>query len=92
MEVVGRNHKMAWQAGEVIIRHLVLPNHVECCSKPLLKWISQNLGLEVVLNIMGQYHPVYNVQEYEEISRLPFSSEIWEVVQYARNLGFNNLI
>ncbi len=41
MEVVGRNHQMAWQAGEMIIRHLVLPNHVECCSKPLLKWISK---------------------------------------------------
>jgi putative pyruvate formate lyase activating enzyme len=92
MAVVGRNHQIAWEAGEMIIRHLVLSNHVECCSKPLLKWISQNLGLEVVLNIIGQYHPVYNSQEYEEISRIPLSSEMGEVVKYARHLGFKNLI
>lgn len=92
MEVVGRNHKMAFNAGEMIIRHLVLPNHVECCSKPLIKWISENLGLEVVLNIMGQYRPVYQAKKYEDISRLPLPSEIGEVVQYAQNLGFNNLI
>lgn len=92
MEVVGRNHKMAWDAGDMIIRHLVLPNHVECCSKPLLRWISQNLGLEVVLNIMGQYHPVYHAEENEEISRLPTYNEIGEVVEYAKDLGFENLI
>lgn len=92
MEVVGRNHKMAWQAGEMVIRHLVLPNHVECCSKPLLKWIYQNLGSEVVLNIMGQYHPVFKAQEFKDISRIPTSHEIGEVIRYAQKLGFNNLI
>ena len=92
MEVVGKNHKMAWQAGEIIIRHLVLPNHVECCSKPLLRWIYENLGPEVVLNIMGQYRPVFKAQEYEEISRTPTSSEIGEVIRYAQELGFNNLV
>jgi putative pyruvate formate lyase activating enzyme len=92
MEVVGRNHKMAFQAGEMIIRHLVLPNHIECCSKPILKWVSENLGLEVVLNIMGQYHPVYQAHEHEEISRPPLTGEMGEVVQYAHDLGFKNLM
>lgn len=92
MEVVGRNHKMAGQAGEMIIRHLVLPNHVECCSKPLLRWIYQNLGSEVVLNIMGQYRPAFKAHECKEISRMPTSSEIGEVIRYAQKLGFNNLI
>ncbi|WP_245248133.1 radical SAM protein [Methanobacterium petrolearium] len=92
MEVVERNHKMAWEAGDIIIRHLVLPNHVECCSKPLLRWISQNLGREVVLNIMGQYHPVYHADKYEEISRLPTYGEVGEVIDYAKGVGFKNLL
>ncbi|NYB51290.1 MAG: radical SAM protein [Methanobacteriaceae archaeon] len=92
MEVVGRNHRMAFHAGDIIIRHLVLPNHVECCSKPLLEWISKNLGLKPVLNIMGQYHPVYKAQDHVEISGLPSSSEISEVIHYAHDLGFNNLV
>ncbi len=52
-DYLGRNHQMAWKAGDMIIRHLVLPNHMECCSKPILNWISENLGLEVVLNYYG---------------------------------------
>ena len=34
-EIVRRNHKIAHKSGDMIIRHLVLPNHVECCSKPI---------------------------------------------------------
>ncbi len=91
-KTVTRNHKMAWNAGDMIVRHLILPNHVECCSKPILKWISRNLGPEIVLNIMGQYRPVYRASEHAEISRFPFAKEVQDVVEYAENLGFLNLI
>lgn len=87
-KTVTRNHKMAWNVGDMIVRHLVLPNHVECCSKPILKWISCNLGLEVVLNIMGQYRPVYRASEYADISGFPSADEFQEVVEYAENMGF----
>lgn len=72
----------------MIVRHLVLLNHVECCSKPILKWISPNLGLEVVLNIMGQYRPIYRASEYADISGFPSADEFREVVEYAENMGF----
>ncbi len=90
--IVTRNHKMAKDSGDMIIRHLVLPNHVECCSKPILKWISENLGKETVVNIMGQYRPVYKAQECEEIVRYPTHQELKEIVDYARRLGLINLI
>ncbi len=64
----------------MIIRHLVIPNHVECCSKPIIKWISDNFGLDVVLNIMSQYRPLYNASEHPEISGLPTMDEIQEVI------------
>ncbi len=87
-----RNHKMAKNSGDMIIRHLVLPDHVECCSKPILKWISENLGKETVINIMGQYRPVYRAQECEEITQYPTYQELKETVDYARSLGLINLI
>jgi putative pyruvate formate lyase activating enzyme len=76
----------------MIIRHLVLPNHVECCSKPILKWISNNLGKETIINIMGQYRPVYRAYESEEITKYPSHQELEEVINYAKNLGLINLI
>ncbi|MGZ4856990.1 MAG: radical SAM protein [Methanobacteriaceae archaeon] len=92
MEIVGRNHLIAWQGGDMIIRHLILPNHIECCSKPLLRWIFENIGNKVVINIMGQYNPVYRAMNHPDISQLPLSKEISEVLHYAKDLGFINLI
>lgn len=90
--IITRNHLMAKKAGDIIIRHLVLPNHVECCSKPILKWISENLGNETVVNIMGQYRPVYRADEFPEIMRYPGHEEIEETVNYAKRIGLINLI
>jgi putative pyruvate formate lyase activating enzyme len=90
--IVGENHKKAQKSGDMIIRHLVLPNHVDCCSKPLLDWIAKNLGLDVVLNIMGQYHPLYKSHFFKEISRPVLRIEEEEVIKYAKIIGFNNII
>ena len=90
--VLRRNHKIAYHTSDLIIRHLIIPNHVECCSKPLLKWIADNLGLEVVINIMPQYRPAYNASKHQDISVFPSKNEIKEVNAYAEGLGFVNLI
>ncbi|WP_414469582.1 hypothetical protein [Methanobacterium sp. ACI-7] len=91
-DIVTRNHKMAKEAGDMIIRHLVLPSHVECCSKPILHWIKQNLGNETVVNIMGQYRPVYRANESPEIMRYPTYEEVEEVKNYAKSIGLINIM
>ena len=87
---VTRNLKEAAGDADVCIRHLVLPNHFECCTKPILEWIASNInGKNVVVNIMPQYRPEWKAQEYEEISR-PLKVEEWEkAVRYAEELGLN---
>jgi len=90
-EVLKRNMKMIEQrgSGEYIIRHLVMPNHTECCSLPILDWISKNLKTPLV-NIMSQYHPDYKVlqtEEYPEIGRRVSTSEMHQVRSYADKLG-----
>jgi len=87
MEIITRNLKIAIEWGDMIVRHLVLPNHIECCSKPVLKWISDNIPKErVVVNIMDQYRPEYKAYEYKDISRKPTSQELEEVYRYADSL------
>jgi putative pyruvate formate lyase activating enzyme len=92
MEVVGTNHKWAREAGDMIIRHLVLPEHVECCSLPLMQWIYENLGEDMVINIMGQYRPQYQAFRRDELSRPSSPLDVKEVVDYAKDLGFINII
>lgn len=84
--VVKRNHMLAYQQGEVIVRHLVLPNHGTCCSRPILEWIQKNT-LEVALNVMGQYRPEYHAYEYEEIAYPVLREEYLQVKEYAETLG-----
>lgn len=66
--VIRRNHMIAEKTGDLIIRHLVLPGHIHCCTKPLLEWIDSNLD-DPKLNIMTQYRPVWHAGEYPEINR-----------------------
>ena len=90
VEVVSRNLKMICDRDEdVIIRHLVLPGHVECCTKPILNWVTHNCPRAIV-NIMNQYHPDYLVprlSRYRELNRRVTESELREAYGYAERIG-----
>ena len=90
LEVTSRNHGMAYQNGDMIIRHLVMPGHLECCTKPILSWISENCPRALV-NVMGQYRPEHLVLrdpgKYAEIARQPTMRMLQEAYDYADQLG-----
>ena len=87
-DVIARNHKRIHDegSGEIIIRHLIMPNHVECCSKPILDHVAKEIP-KAVMNLMGQYHPEYLAHKYKEINRRTSMEEIHEVKNYADDLG-----
>ncbi len=92
VDVVTRNLRIAVTSGDMIIRHLVLPNHVECCSKPVIRWIAENLPRDrILVNIMDQYRPEHLVARYprrwREIARRVYVEEVEEVKAYAAKLG-----
>jgi putative pyruvate formate lyase activating enzyme len=90
MEIIQRNHKIAQDNGDMIIRHLVMPNHIECCSKPALKWIADNLS-NAVVNIMAQYRPEYHAQDYDDISQSVSLEEVKIVKEYANQLKIHEI-
>lgn len=47
---------LAAGAGAVLVRHLLMPGHLECCTRPVLDWLAANLP-EIPVNIMTGYHP-----------------------------------
>ncbi len=67
-EVITRNHLMAMDQGEVIVRHLVMPNHLACCTFPVLDWLSENLP-DALVNVMSQYRPMHKAIKYPDIAR-----------------------
>jgi len=90
-EVVTRNHRLAFADAELIIRHLILPGHVECCTKPILRWIADNLGAMVRVNIMDQYRPCYEAKKYGEINRGITHEEYESALRMAEEVGLKNL-
>jgi putative pyruvate formate lyase activating enzyme len=88
--VVRRNHLLASEQGEMLIRHLVLPNHIDCCSKPVITFIAKHLPHSLV-NIMGQYRPEYRANEQKDISRSIYPEEVLQVKEYAEKLGIHQI-
>jgi putative pyruvate formate lyase activating enzyme len=87
-DIIARNHKRIHDegSGEIIIRHLVMPNHVECCSKPILEFVAKEIP-KCVVNIMGQFRPEYKAHDYPNINRRPNNEEMVQVKNYADELG-----
>jgi putative pyruvate formate lyase activating enzyme len=86
LEIVKRNHLLASKQAELIIRHLVLPNHIECCTRPILEWIKENIPNSVV-NVMDQYRPVYKAKNYPEINRTLKLDEYRKSEEFAKELN-----
>ena len=63
----------------VIVRHLVLPNHIEN-SKKVLKWLKENLDDKIYISIMAQYFPTYLAKEDKDINR-KLTKEEWKKIE-----------
>ena len=87
-EIITRNHSIARQQAEVIIRHLVMPNHMDCCSKPIFDWIAENLE-NVRVNVMAQYRPMYQASEYPEINMPLKTLEFLKAKEHALARGLD---
>ncbi len=76
----------------VMIRHLVLPNHIEN-SKKVLRWIYKNLPKEIYISVMAQYFPTYKAKydkNLEDINRKLTKEEWQEILNEIENLGIEN--
>lgn len=41
------------QKKRIMVRHLLMPGHMECCTRPVLKWLAQRKEIEV--SLLTQY-------------------------------------
>ena len=73
----------------VIIRHLVLPNHIQN-SKNILKWIKQNMPKDIYVSVMAQYFPTYKAKEDNYINRKLTKNEYKEIENYLYTLELQN--
>lgn len=73
----------------LLIRHLVLPGHIEE-SKKVLRSIAEELSPGVHLSLMSQYHPISYVKDHPFLSRSLYKAEYESVAEAMENMGFRN--
>ncbi|MBQ9280036.1 MAG: radical SAM protein [Clostridia bacterium] len=69
----------------VIIRHLVLPNHLTE-TKKVIEWVKENLNDRVYLSIMAQYFPTYKAKEHKDINRKLNKKEYTLILRMLENI------
>lgn len=72
----------------MIIRHLVLPNHI-LNSRRVLKWINENMH-DVYVSVMAQYFPTYKAKDIDDINRKLTKEEYEQIENYLYRLDLKN--
>lgn len=83
---VTRNLMQAESQAEVMVRHLVLPGHLECCTRPIMAWFSEHMP-GAYFNLMFQYHPCHHTRQYPELDRPLTATETRRALSLAREFG-----
>lgn len=73
----------------LIIRHLLLPGHLEDARK-IIRWISRSLSPGVWVSLMSQYTPVHRASQYEEINRSISSADYDQLLEDFLETGLIN--
>lgn len=89
--VVTRNFMKAYTGGEILLRQLVLPGHLDCCTAPIVKWVKENIP-KVRFNLMFQYRPAYRAYEHPEINRSLMPTEIRNALDIVREAGLEDVL
>jgi putative pyruvate formate lyase activating enzyme len=67
-EVITRNLLLASTRGRLIVRHLLLPGHEECCYRPIVEWMEKNLP-KAAFSLREGYLPSWRARSLPQLNR-----------------------
>jgi putative pyruvate formate lyase activating enzyme len=86
VRVVKENLLWASEHSELIVRHLLMPGHIECCWQPVAEWLAENLpGVKV--NLRSGFWPAWHAARHAELRgtvSTPESNRAWEIAHACR--------
>ncbi len=101
-EVVRRNLLAAARQARVIVRHVLLPGHLDCCLRPVADWVAEHMP-DARFQLYTGYVPCdaaprptasgsaavtrQPAQRHPELTRLNTAEEQREAIEYVRRLG-----
>lgn len=87
-ETVRENLRWAADRTGLIIRHLLMPGHLECCWEPVATWIARELPTAKV-SLRTGFWPAWRAGRHHELSRTCKPCEAERAAEIAHKLSLN---
>jgi putative pyruvate formate lyase activating enzyme len=86
--VVQENLLWANEHSELMVRHLVMPGHTECCWRSVAEWLAQNLrGVKV--NLRSGFWPAWHSRWHRELRGMAAPEDARRAQRIAEIYGLN---
>ena len=86
--IVRENLLWANEHNGLIVRHLLMPGHGDCCWRPVAKWLAENLpGVKV--NLRSGFWPAWHAARHHELCGTVAADESARAFEFARQFGLN---
>ncbi len=84
---------LRWAAGhsQLIVRHLLMPGHLDCCWRPVAQWIATELP-DVKVNLRPGFWPAWQAARHPELRARVSVSDGRRAETVARQLGLNLVV
>jgi len=84
--VVRSNLRWAARHTHLIVRHLIMPGHLECCWEAVAEWLGHELPA-VTVSLRGGFWPGWRSTRHRELSRTTTSHELERAREVAKKWG-----
>jgi putative pyruvate formate lyase activating enzyme len=70
---------LVWAAGQgdLIVRHVIMPGHVECCWRPVAQWLAAELP-QAKVNLRSGFWPAWQARRHAELTGTVTAAEVRE--------------
>jgi putative pyruvate formate lyase activating enzyme len=82
LRIVRENLLWANRHTRLLVRHLLMPGHVDCCWKPVAEWLAAHLP-DVRVSLRTAFWPAWHSRRHPELRGVLSQGE----AERARNLG-----
>jgi putative pyruvate formate lyase activating enzyme len=86
--IVNENLIWAHEHSELIVRHLLMPGHIECCWRSIAQWLAEHLpGVKV--NLRSGFWPSWYASNHAELRRVVSGLETSRAEEIERQCELN---
>jgi putative pyruvate formate lyase activating enzyme len=88
LAIVQENLLWANRSSDLILRHLLMPGHLDCCWRPAAAWIRDHLPA-VKVSLRASYWPAWRAGRHPELRGPVGAAESDRAFELAREIGLN---